>query len=276
MHLVKLTQQLLDGLRVNRPWRPGQIRGGNGQLPKRIKRAKSASGAGVGERSGASRASDTRSMQYMSESINAHHPRRKQMWEKIPNFGYFMSSFRMSDVTASYIVSAFEYEIERLKDIGIATGPNELPEELDRHRRLNIDMMRSVAHQAPKGFHPNSLLYLDMENLPSLVESAGLRLPACATLGHYVGRAAVESVHLSSSFISEPRYRYAHLVHTLQKLLHPHKGEWLRRARDMTYQHPDLNDMEAHIHFVKHDASNRYGFLITESAVRSTPSRHRR
>ena len=198
------------------------------------------------------------------------------MWEKIPNLGYFMCSYRMSDVTASYIVSGFQYELDRLKDIGIAAAPNRLSEELDFHRKMNIDMMRSVAHQVPKGLRPDSPLCFDMENLPSLVESAGLRLPACATLGDYVGRAAVEAVHLSGSFISGPRQRYAHLVHTLQKLLRPHKADWLRRARDMTYQHPDLNGMEAHVHFVKHDASNRYGFLVTELAVRNISSRIRK
>ncbi len=137
-------------------------------------------------------------------------------------------------------------------------------------------MMRSVAHQVPKGLRPDNPLCFETENLPSLVESAGLRLPACAALGHYVGRAAVESVHLSGSFISGPRQRYAHLVHTLQKLLRPHKADWLRRARDMTFQHPDLNEMETHVQFVKHAASNRYGFLVLESVVRDIPFRHRK
>lgn len=43
----------------------------------------------------------------------------------------------------------------------------------------------------------------------------------------------------------------------------------------MTFEHPKLNDMEAHVHFVKHDASNRYGFLVTESAIRNLPFRYR-
>lgn len=273
MHLMKLAQQLLDALRIARPWRPGHIRGGRGQLPRRIKRATSASSAGVRQRTETSRPSDAPSTQPVSESINARHLGEKQMWEKIPNHGYFMSSFHMSDVTASYIVSGFQYELDRLKDIGIAAAPNRLSEELDLHRKRNIDMMRSVAHQVPKGIRPDSPLCFDMENLPSLVESSGLRLPACATLGHYVGRAAVEAAHLSGSFISGPRQRYAHLVHTLQKLLRPNKADWLRRARDMTYQHPELHDMEAHVHFVKHDASSRYGFLVTESALRHIPFR---
>lgn len=41
----------------------------------------------------------------------------------------------------------------------------------------------------------------------------------------------------------------------------------------MTHQHPDLNGMEAHVHFVKHDASSRYGFLVKESALRHIPFR---
>jgi hypothetical protein len=38
MHLMKIAQQLLDALRIDRPWHPGLIRGGEGRLPKRIKR----------------------------------------------------------------------------------------------------------------------------------------------------------------------------------------------------------------------------------------------
>ena len=38
MRFMKLAQQLLDALRIERPWHPSLIRGGRGQLPKRIKR----------------------------------------------------------------------------------------------------------------------------------------------------------------------------------------------------------------------------------------------
>ncbi len=115
MQLMKLAQQLLDALKVDRPWRSGHIRRGKGQLPKRIKLATSTSMAGIGQRSDTSRPSDAPSKTPISESINARHPRGKQMWERIPNLGYFMSSFRIPDVTASYIVSGFQHELDRLK-----------------------------------------------------------------------------------------------------------------------------------------------------------------
>lgn len=187
MRFMKLAQQLLDALWVDRPWRPGHIHGGKGQLPKRIKRATSDSRAGIGQRTETSRPSNAPSTNPISESIDARDPGGKQMWEQIPHLGYFMSSVRMSDVTASYIMSGFQYELDLLKDIGIAAAPNRLSEELDIHRKLNIDMMRSVAHQVPKGLRADSPLCFDMENLPSIVESAGLRLPACATLGTMSG-----------------------------------------------------------------------------------------
>jgi len=36
--LRALLYRLIDAIRIERPWRPGLIRGGHGQLPKRIKR----------------------------------------------------------------------------------------------------------------------------------------------------------------------------------------------------------------------------------------------
>lgn len=40
--LRSLFQRLIATIRIERPWRPGLIRGGQGRLPKRIKRPKPA------------------------------------------------------------------------------------------------------------------------------------------------------------------------------------------------------------------------------------------
>jgi hypothetical protein len=40
--LLSLLHRLMAALRIERPWRPGLIRGGQGRLPKRIKRPKPA------------------------------------------------------------------------------------------------------------------------------------------------------------------------------------------------------------------------------------------
>lgn len=67
-----LFHRLIAALRIDRPWRPGLIRGGQGRLPKRIKRPKPALHSADAQRWIAASRSVRRLLQKIAKEHAAH------------------------------------------------------------------------------------------------------------------------------------------------------------------------------------------------------------
>lgn len=190
------------------------------------------------------------------------------MWQYTQGLGFTLTDYRMSDVASSYVASVLDNELRTLRDIDASMSDDELANALDQHRIGNRAVMLNLVPQAPRGLKPTDALSWDMDNLLSYIDGMTLRLPAVVALGSYAARSAVESVHLVAALRPGVRQRYAHLVHTLHKLLRPHKREWLARAREMVTTDPRLRALESSVHFAQDPASRRYVFLVRDAAFR--------
>jgi hypothetical protein len=70
--LRSVLHRLIAALRIERPWRPGLIRGGQGRLPKRIKRPKPALHSADAQRWLAASRSVRRLLQKIAKEQAAH------------------------------------------------------------------------------------------------------------------------------------------------------------------------------------------------------------
>jgi len=195
------------------------------------------------------------------------------MWHYNEGFGFFLTDYRMSDVAASYIASVLEGQLRALRDIDASTSDEDLLVQLEKHRLANLEVMHGLVRQAPQGLMDTHRVVSDMDSVLAEIDRNRFKLAGVVALGSYVARSAVEAVHMTASFISSVRRRYAHLVHTLQKLLRPHKSEWLARARDLVMDDLRLRDLEIHVHFAEDPVSRRYGFRIKDEAFRRASMR---
>lgn len=195
------------------------------------------------------------------------------MWHHTQGFGFFLTDYRMSDVASSYIASVMDNQIRALRDIDASMSDEDLAAQIANHRAANLDRMRVLIPQAPRGLTEAHPVTADMDNLLSEIDQQNFKLAGVVALGSYVARSAIEAVHITASFIPNVRRRYAHLVHTLQKVQRPHKSAWLARARDLVIDDLRLRELEMHVHFAEDPVSRRYGFLIKDAAFRRSSMR---